>query len=146
MTAGISAKFIGAMTCAPATPGISASPCSTSMQIWRPSRRGSAAFSRRATCASGMIVPKSFSRIQRAEQVALQREPVPVAARHLEDGLDAALHEEVRRRQAREMHLGARAIGDVDRGGQALERHRPPQKFGRIGGNRWCNFGGNDEL
>src|SRR5437763_5313535 len=33
ITAGISLKFIGAMTCAPATPGVSASCCSTSTQI-----------------------------------------------------------------------------------------------------------------
>src|SRR5580765_304320 len=38
------------------------------MQILRPSRFGSAAFSRRTTMASGIRVPKSFSRIQRAER------------------------------------------------------------------------------
>src|SRR6185295_1400376 len=52
ITIGISAKFIGAMTWAPATPGMSASSCSTSMQILRPSRLGSAAFSRRDSIAS----------------------------------------------------------------------------------------------
>src|SRR5207244_4139559 len=64
---GISAKFIGAMMCAPAMPGMSASSCRISTQIRRPSRRGSAAFSRRSMIASGMRVPKSFSFIQRAD-------------------------------------------------------------------------------
>ena len=55
-----------------------------------------------------------------AEDIALQREPVAVAAGHLEDRLDAALHQEVRGGEAGEVHLRARAVGDVDRGGEAL--------------------------
>src|ERR671933_87899 len=53
MTTGISAKFWGAMTCAPATPGISTSSCSTSMQILRPSSFASHAFPSRAMYSSG---------------------------------------------------------------------------------------------
>jgi hypothetical protein len=68
ITTGISAKFIGAMMCAPAMPGISASSRRISMQTARPSRRGSAAFSRRSTIASGMRVPKSYTFNQRAER------------------------------------------------------------------------------
>src|SRR6185503_17535695 len=57
IAAGISAKFIGAMTCAPATPGISASSRSTSAQMRRPSSFGSAALSSRSTIESGTMVP-----------------------------------------------------------------------------------------
>src|SRR5918999_1355178 len=68
IAAGISAKFIGAITCAPATPGVSASWRRSSTQILRPSAFESAARSRRSTMLSGTMVPKSFSRIQRAER------------------------------------------------------------------------------
>src|SRR5262245_59083868 len=65
---GIAEKFIGAITCAPPMPGISASCCSSSTQIFRPSAFGSCAFSRRCTIESGMRVPNSFSFIHIAER------------------------------------------------------------------------------
>ena len=40
----------------------------------------------------------------------LQRQPIAVAAGHLEDRIDAALHEKVRRGEAGEVHLGAGAV------------------------------------
>jgi hypothetical protein len=81
-----------------------------------------------------------------AEQVALQREPVAVAAGHLEDRLDAALHEEVRRREAGQVNLGARAVGDVDRGDQPFQRHGAAQEFRGVGGHRRRDLRGDDEL
>jgi hypothetical protein len=83
---------------------------------------------------------------RRAEDVALQREPVAVAAGHLEDRLDAALHEEVRGGEAGEVHLGAGAVGDVDRGDEALQGQRALQEFRRIGRDRGRDLGGDDEL
>ena len=55
-----------------------------------------------------------------AEEIALQRDAVAVAAGHLQDRLDAVREQEMRRGEAREMRLGAGAVGDVDRRGQPL--------------------------
>ena len=81
-----------------------------------------------------------------AEDVALQREAVAVATGHLEDRLDAALHEEVRGGEAREVDLGSRAIGDVDGGGEPLQGQGALEEFGRIGRYRRRDLGGDDEL
>jgi hypothetical protein len=54
----------------------------------------------------------------------------------LEDRLDAALHEEVRGGEAGEVHLCAGTVGDVDRGGKALQRQGAPEELGRIGRDR----------
>jgi hypothetical protein len=83
---------------------------------------------------------------RRAEQVALQRDAVAIAAGHLKDRLEAALDQEVGRGQAGEMHLRARSIGHVDRGGEALERQRAPQELRRVGRDGGRDLSGDDEL
>ena len=81
----------------------------------------------------------------RADEIALQRDAVAVAAGHLQDRLDAVCEQEMRRRDAREMRLGAGAVGDVDRGGDALERQRAGDEGGGIGRDRRRQLGGDDE-
>ena len=81
-----------------------------------------------------------------AEDVALQREAVAVAAGHLEDRLDAVLNQEVRGGEAGQVHLGARAVGDVDRGGEAFQRQRAAQELGRVGRDRRRDLRGDDEI
>ena len=49
------------------------------------------------------------------EQVGLQREPVPVAARLLEDRLEAHVEHRARGREARQVQRRALVVGDVER-------------------------------
>ena len=59
-----------------------------------------------------------------AEQVALQRQAVAVAAGQLEHRLDAVLPQDRRRGERAQMRTRAGAVGDIDGIGQALERQR----------------------
>ena len=255
MTSARAAWFCGAMTCTPATPGVSANSRMSSMQIFIPSDLGSAERSSRVMIPSGISVPYSFSfqieqarriaayyagihaklgldeigarlqfgeqpvgtpaggRIDRdfrraedefhgafdlgpcrqpmlrahpvrhreqargieienrfgvrliarlrivpaqrehvpdaerrgAEQLALQRDPVAVAAGELQDRLDAVSHEKVRSGEAGHMRPGARSVGHVDRGREAAQRERPVDEFGGIARNRRCKLGGDHE-
>src|SRR5262249_24503786 len=67
MTLAMACSLPGAMMCTPATPGMVASSRISSTESLRPSAAGSAAASKRAIIASGMIVPYSLSFIQRAD-------------------------------------------------------------------------------
>src|ERR1700674_1092305 len=67
-TSGSASSLLGAMIWAPATPGMFASSVTSSVQMRRPSARGSAARSMRSMTPSGMMVPGSLSFIQRAER------------------------------------------------------------------------------
>jgi hypothetical protein len=80
------------------------------------------------------------------DQIALQRKPVAVAAGHLEDRLEPALHEEMRGDEAGEVYLRTGAVGDVDRSSEAPERHRSLQELGGIGRHRRRDLRGNDEV
>ena len=53
--------------------------------------------------------------------------------------------EEMRGRDAREMRLGAGAVGDVDRRRHALQGKRAGNKGGGIGGDRRRELGRDDE-
>src|SRR5258708_13408744 len=66
-----------------------------------------------------------------AEQLALKGDAVAVAAGDLQNGLDAALHQEVRRREARHVGLRSRTVGHVDRGGESPQREPTSAEFGR---------------
>ena len=57
-----------------------------------------------------------------AHHLALQSEPVLVAAGHLQDRFDTGLQQQARARQRAHMGAGAGTVGDVDGVGQALER------------------------
>ena len=61
---------------------------------------------------------------RRAEQVALQRDPVAVAAGELQHRLDAALVQDHGRRHRTEMSARAGAIGDVHGVGEIFKRQR----------------------
>ncbi len=82
---------------------------------------------------------------RRADQVALQREPVAVAAGQLQHRLDAVLVQD--RRGGERTHMRARActVGDVDGVGDILERQRLDQQFLRIARDRRRDFGRDDE-
>jgi hypothetical protein len=69
----------------------------------------------------------------RPQQIRLEREPVAVAAGDLQDRLDAALQEEVRRDQAGQVRLRPRAIGHVHRRRDVTQRQRARDEFGQIG-------------
>ena len=73
--------------------------------------------------------PRSISRLRTpqrggADQIALQRDAVAVAAGELQDRLDAGLDQHRRGGDRAEMRARAGAVGDVDGVGQALERQR----------------------
>ena len=59
-----------------------------------------------------------------ADQVALQREPVAVAAGELQHRLDAILLQDRRGGERTHMRARARAVGDVDGVGDVLQRQR----------------------
>ena len=70
------------------------------------------------------------------EEVALQGDAIAVAAGHLENGLDAVAHQEVRRGETRHMGLRSRPVGYVDRRSEAAQGERTLDEFSRVGGNR----------
>src|SRR5256885_5483458 len=59
-----------------------------------------------------------------AEQLGLQRNAVPVATGDLQNGLDAASHQEVRRRETRHVRSRSRAVGHIDRCDEPAQRER----------------------
>ena len=79
---------------------------------------------------------------RRAQQVALQRDAVAVAAGELEDRLDPCSTSSRRRGHRAEMRPRAGAVGDVDGVGQALERQRLGEQFVAVGGHRRRHFRG----
>ncbi|OGA13231.1 MAG: hypothetical protein A3D95_05000 [Betaproteobacteria bacterium RIFCSPHIGHO2_12_FULL_69_13] len=81
-----------------------------------------------------------------AQQVALQRDAVAVAAGHLQDRLDPGAREEIRADQAGQVCLRARAVGDVHRGRQPFQRCRAGDELGRVGRDGRSDFGGDDEV
>src|SRR5439155_24505707 len=80
-----------------------------------------------------------------AEELRLQRNAVAVATGDLQDGLDTASHQEVRRRKAGHVGPRTRAVGHIDRGDEPAQRERVIDEFGGIGGHRRGKLGGNDE-
>src|SRR5258708_8112388 len=80
-----------------------------------------------------------------AEQLALKGDAVAVAAGDLQNGLDAALHQEVRRREARHVGLRSRTVGHVDRGGESPQRERTSDEFGGGRGYRPRKVGPYDQ-
>ena len=109
MTSGTAASLLGAMMCAPATCGMSASSRTRSRQMRRPSAAGSPAPSSRAISASGMIAPIQLfldpaRRLHRAQRHhaddqrslagdAVLGEPRHVAAHHAGIHAELGLHE-----------------------------------------------------
>ena len=79
------------------------------------------------------------------EQLGLQRNAVPVATGDLQNGLDAASHQKVRRRETRHVRSRSRAVGHIDRGGEPAQRERVVDEFGGVGGHRRGKLGGDDE-
>ena len=61
---------------------------------------------------------------RRAQQIRLERQAVAVAARHLENRVDAGLQDHLRHRQRAGAHDRAGAVGHVDR------IHQPAHAFG----------------
>jgi len=59
--------------------------------------------------------------------------------------LDAASHQEVRRREARHVGLRSRTVGHVDRVTSPRSRERASDEFGGVGGDRRGKLGGYDE-
>jgi len=82
---------------------------------------------------------------QRPEKIVLQCETITVATGHLQDRLDAALQQDMRGDEAREMRLGAGAVGDIDGGRKAAQRLRPRQQIGGIGRYRRHHLGSDRE-
>jgi hypothetical protein len=80
-----------------------------------------------------------------AEELGLQRDAVAVATGDLQNGFDAASHQEVRRRQAGHVGLRSRAVGHIDRGDEPAQCERVIDEFGGIGGHRRGKLGGDDE-
>ncbi len=70
---------------------------------------------------------------------------VAVAAGHLQDRLDAFLHQQRSRDQRAHRRPRAGAIGEVDRIGKALERHCLGDELGAVEGDRRRDFGGDDK-
>ena len=68
------------------------------------------------------------------------------SARQLQDRLDPALREKIRRHQARQVHLRTRAVGDVHRARQALERRGACDELRPVGRDRRADFRGDDEI
>ncbi len=71
-----------------------------------------------------------------AQQVALQRDAVAVAASDLHDRLDALLDQDRGGGERREMRAGAGAVCEIDGIGQPLERPRLGHEFVTVGRNR----------
>jgi len=65
-----------------------------------------------------------------AEELGLQRNAVPVATGDLQNGLDAASHQEVRRREAGHVRFRPRAVGHIDRGDEPAQRECVIDEFG----------------
>ena len=82
---------------------------------------------------------------QRPEKIVLQCETITVATGHLQDRLDAALQQDMRGDEAREMRLGAGAVGDIDGGRKPAQRLRPRQQIGGIGRYRRHHLGSDRE-
>ena len=82
---------------------------------------------------------------RRAQQIALQRDAVAVAAGELKDRLDALLDQHRRRRHRAKMRPRAGAVGDVDGIGEAFQRQRLGEQFVAVGGDRRRHFRGDDE-
>ena len=82
---------------------------------------------------------------RRADQIALQREAVAVAAGQLQDRLDAVLVQDRRSGERAEMRARAGPVGDVDGVGDVLERHRLDQQLLRVARDRRRDLGRDDE-
>ena len=100
--------------------------------------------------ARARIVPAQHQQIaqaerRRAEQIALQRETIAVAAGHLQHRLDPVLLKDRRGRHRAKMGARAGAVGDIHRVGETLERQRLVEQILRLAGDRWRYFGGDDE-
>ncbi len=82
---------------------------------------------------------------RRAEQVALQGEPVAVAASELQHRLDAGLMQDRGRRHGAEMGARARPIRDVHGVGEAFQRQRLGEQLVAIARDGRRDLGGDDE-
>src|SRR3990172_2567717 len=91
----------------------------------------------------GKDVP--YAQNPRAHYVGLEREPVPVPARHLEHGVDALFQQEHRAGQRREAHHGPLVVGDVRRGNLALQEPRLLHERGNVSAPWRSYLGGDDE-
>ena len=81
-----------------------------------------------------------------AHHLALQGQPVLVAAGDLQDRLDAGAEQERRRGQRRHMGTRAGAVGHVDRVGYASQQCRFCEQLLRVARHRRRQFRGHDEL
>ena len=81
----------------------------------------------------------------RAEQIALQREAIAVAAGELQHRLDAVALKDRGGCERAEMRTCAGAVGDVDRVGEVLQRQRLVEQILRVAGHRRRDFRRYDE-
>ena len=100
--------------------------------------------------AGGRIVAAQHQKIaqaerSRAEQIALQREPVAVAAGQLQHRLDVVCEQDRGRRLRAEMGARARAVRDVHGVGEALQRQRLGEQIVAVARDRRRDFGRNDK-
>ena len=83
---------------------------------------------------------------RRAQEVALQRQAVPVAADHLEDRLDAALDELGADRQRADAHDGGLDVGHVDGHHLLLHQVRAVHAVGDVGALGRADLAGDREF
>ena len=100
--------------------------------------------------ARGRIVAAQHQKIaqaerRRAEQVALQREAIAVAAGELQHRLDAAALQDRGGCKRAKMRARARAVRDIDRVGEVLQRQRLVEQILRVAGDRRRDFRRDDK-
>ena len=81
-----------------------------------------------------------------AEQLALQRDPIAIPARQLQDGFNSILQKRAGGYRRFQMRAGTSAVRDIDRVGQSLQGSSLHEQFGEITRSRRGDFRSQCEL